>query len=85
MRSCARRSRTDNSQFRTILQLMISMLSRNSETFSATIERFVMFDWLLDPRSTLALLCLATAFVYWSNDVLFFTFALLAVFTRIRP
>jgi hypothetical protein len=43
-----------------------------------------MFDWSLDPRSTLALLCLLTAFVYWSNDLLFFTFALMAICTRIR-
>ncbi|MBV9760153.1 MAG: hypothetical protein JO340_06285 [Acidobacteriaceae bacterium] len=42
-----------------------------------------MFDWSLDPRSQLALLCLATAFVFWNNDVLFFLFATLAVVTRI--
>ena len=42
-----------------------------------------MFDWSLVPRSQLALLCLATAFVFWNNDVLFFLFATLAVCTRI--
>lgn len=42
-----------------------------------------MFDWSLDPRSQLALLCLATAFVFWNNDALFFLFATLAVWTRI--
>lgn len=42
-----------------------------------------MFDWSLDPRSQLALLCLATAFVFWNNDVLFFLFATMAVCTRI--
>lgn len=41
-----------------------------------------MFDWSLDPRSQLALLCLATAFAFWNNDWLFFTFALMAVCTR---
>lgn len=41
-----------------------------------------MFDWSLDPRSKLALLCLATAFAFWNNDVLFFLFASLAVCTR---
>ena len=42
-----------------------------------------MFDWSLDPRSKLALLCLFTAFVFWNNDVLFFLFATLAVCTRV--
>ena len=42
-----------------------------------------MFDWSLDPRSMLALLCLFTAFVYWNNDLLFFTFAFMAICTRI--
>lgn len=38
-----------------------------------------MFDWSLDPRSQLALLCLAAALAFWNNDLLFFTFALMAV------
>jgi hypothetical protein len=42
-----------------------------------------MFDWSLDPRSQLALLCLLTAFFFWNNDVLFFLFATLAVCTRV--
>ena len=42
-----------------------------------------MFDWSLDPRSQLAPLCLATAFVFWNNDALFFLFATLAVCTRL--
>jgi len=42
-----------------------------------------MFDWPLDPRARLALLCLATALVFWNNDLLFFTFASLAVCTRL--
>ena len=42
-----------------------------------------MFDWSLDPRSKLALLCLVTAFVFWNNDILFFLFATLALCTRV--
>ncbi len=42
-----------------------------------------MFDWSLDPRSQLALLCLLTAFYFWNNDALFFTFAIMAVCTRL--
>ena len=42
-----------------------------------------MFDWSLEPRSQLAMLCLLTAFVFWNNDVLFFAFAILAAFTRL--
>ena len=42
-----------------------------------------MFDWSLDPRSQLAILCLLTAFVFWNNDALFFLFALLAVCTKV--
>ena len=42
-----------------------------------------MFDWSLDPRSQLSFLCLLTAFYFWNNDVLFFTFATLAFFTRV--
>ena len=38
-----------------------------------------MFDWSLDPRSQLALLCLAAALAFWNNDLLFFMFALMAV------
>lgn len=41
-----------------------------------------MFDWSLDPRSQLALLCLLTAIVFWNNDILFFLFATLALCTR---
>ena len=45
-----------------------------------------MFDWSLDPRSMLALLCIFTAFVFWNNDLLFFTFAIMAICTRlVRP
>ncbi len=40
-----------------------------------------MFDWSLDPRSMLALLCLVTAFAFWDNNTLFFTFATMAVCT----
>jgi hypothetical protein len=42
-----------------------------------------MFDWSLDPRSKLALLCLLSAFVFWSNDMLFFTFCTMAFCTRV--
>jgi hypothetical protein len=42
-----------------------------------------MFDLPLDPRSQIALLCLATAIVFWNNDLLFFLFATMAVCTRI--
>jgi hypothetical protein len=42
-----------------------------------------MFDWSLDPRSRLAMVCLVTAFFYWNNDLLFFTFAILAVCSRL--
>ena len=42
-----------------------------------------MFDWSLDPRSVLTLLCLFTAFVFWKDDLLFFTFAFMAVCTRL--
>ena len=42
-----------------------------------------MFDWSLDPRSQLALLCLLTAFVFWNNDLLFFSFALMAAFSQV--
>lgn len=42
-----------------------------------------MFDWSLDPKSQLALLCLVTAFVFWNNDLLFFTFSTMAFFTRV--
>jgi hypothetical protein len=42
-----------------------------------------MFDWSLDPRAQLGLLCLLTAFVFWNNDPLFYLFSLLAVCTRL--
>lgn len=42
-----------------------------------------MFDWSLEPRSQLALLCLLTAFVFWNQDALFFAFATMAAVTRI--
>jgi hypothetical protein len=42
-----------------------------------------MFDWSLDPRSQVALLCLMAAFVYWNNDLLFFAFAAMALCTRL--
>jgi hypothetical protein len=42
-----------------------------------------MFDWSLEPRSQLAMLCLLTAFVFWNNDAMFFAFAILAAFTRL--
>ncbi len=41
-----------------------------------------MFNRFLDPRSQLALMCLATAFVYWNNDLLFLTFSFMALCTR---
>lgn len=40
-----------------------------------------MFKGHLTPRSQLAILCAATAFVYWNNDLLFFTFTIMAVCT----
>jgi hypothetical protein len=42
-----------------------------------------MFDWSIDPRSQLALLCVVTAFVFWNNDLLFFTFCILGLCTRL--
>jgi hypothetical protein len=42
-----------------------------------------MFDWSMDPRSQLALLCLATAFAFWNNDMLFFLFCLMAFCSRV--
>lgn len=42
-----------------------------------------MFDWSLDPRSQVALLCLFTAFAFWNNDALFFLFAMMAVCTQV--
>jgi hypothetical protein len=42
-----------------------------------------MFERFLDPRSQLALMCLVTAFLFWNNDILFFTFGLLAVCTHV--
>jgi hypothetical protein len=42
-----------------------------------------MFDWSLEPKSQLAMLCLATAFAYWNNDMLFLVFALMALCTRL--
>jgi hypothetical protein len=42
-----------------------------------------MFDRSLDPRSQLALMCLLAAFFYWNNDLLFFTFATMAICTRV--
>lgn len=44
----------------------------------------LMFDDLsADPQSQLALLCLVTAFAFWNNDALFFTFCALAFCTRV--
>lgn len=42
-----------------------------------------MFDWSLDPRSQLALLCLVTAFFFWNNDSMFFLFGALAAISRL--
>jgi hypothetical protein len=42
-----------------------------------------MFDWSLDPRSQLAVLCFVTALYFWNNDMLFFLFATLAIFSRV--
>jgi hypothetical protein len=42
-----------------------------------------MFNRFLDPRSQLAIMCLATAFVYWNNDLLFLTFSMMAFCTRL--
>jgi len=42
-----------------------------------------MFDWSIDPRSQLAILCLITAFVFWNNDLLFFMFCVMAVCSRV--
>lgn len=42
-----------------------------------------MFDWSIDPKSQLALLCLLTAFLFWNNDMLFFTFSSMAICSRI--
>lgn len=43
----------------------------------------LMFDWSLEPRSQLAMLCLLTAFVFWNHDALFFAFATMAAVTRL--
>jgi hypothetical protein len=42
-----------------------------------------VFDWSLDPKSQLSMLCLLSAFVCWNNDPLFFLFSTMAVFSRI--
>jgi hypothetical protein len=42
-----------------------------------------MFNGYLDPRSQLALMCVATAFVFWSNDLLFYVFLIMAFCTRL--
>lgn len=42
-----------------------------------------MFDWSIDPRSQVMMLCLLTAFVFWNNDPLFFLFCIMAVCTRV--
>ncbi len=42
-----------------------------------------MFDWSLDPRSQLAILCLLTAFFFWNNDPVFFLFGSLAAISRL--
>ncbi len=41
-----------------------------------------VFDWSLDPKSQLAMLCLLSAFVCWNNNTLFFLFSVMAVFSR---
>jgi hypothetical protein len=46
-----------------------------------TIEN--VFDWSLDPKSQLAMLCLLSAFVCWNNNTLFFLFSAMALFSRI--
>jgi hypothetical protein len=42
-----------------------------------------MFDWSLDPRAQLGLLCLFTAFAFWNNDLLFFVFFVMGICTCI--
>ena len=42
-----------------------------------------MFDSSLHPRTQLAILCLLSAFVFWNNDGLFFSFATMAAVTRL--
>jgi hypothetical protein len=42
-----------------------------------------MFDWSLEPRTQLAMLCLLSAFIFWNNDLLFFAFAIMAAVTRL--
>jgi len=55
----------------------------NKMSFWHTRGSATMFDWSIDPRSQLAILCLVTAFVFWNNDLLFFMFCIMAVFSRI--
>jgi hypothetical protein len=45
--------------------------------------RITVFDWSLDPKSQLAMLCLLSAFVCWNNNTLFFLFSAMAVFSRV--
>ncbi|MBV9781421.1 MAG: hypothetical protein JOY62_15765 [Acidobacteriaceae bacterium] len=40
-----------------------------------------MFNRDLDARAQLALMCAATAFVYWNNDLLFLMFSMMAFCT----
>jgi hypothetical protein len=42
-----------------------------------------MFDWSLDPRSQLAILCLITALFFWNNDAVFFLFGAMAAVSRL--
>ena len=58
------------------------MHSLRNNGVSGTIETKAMFDWSLDPRAQLAVLCFVTALYYWNNDPLFFLFASLAIFSR---
>ncbi len=54
-----------------------------SESSAAHLSKSMFDDYSLDPRSNLTLLCLFTAFVFWNNDILFFTFATMAICTRV--
>jgi hypothetical protein len=57
-----------------------------AESFERVLALWVlpfMFDWSLDPRAQLGLLCLFTAFAFWNNDLLFFVFFIMGICTCI--
>jgi hypothetical protein len=42
-----------------------------------------MFDWSVDPRAQLGILCLLTAITFWNSDLLFLLFFVLGICTCI--